>query len=98
MASSQKKTGGGRTRTSTGGKRSASSSKGRSGARRSQPARKSRPIRRELGGVVCFLLAIFTAFGYFNTEGLFIHWFCALVKGLLGYGFWLMPPALLLGA
>ena len=98
MASSQKKTGGGRTRTSTGGKRSASSSKGRGGARRSQPARKSRPIRRELGGVVCFLLAIFTAFGYFNTEGLFIHWFCALVKGLLGYGFWLTPPALLLGA
>ena len=98
MASSQKKTGGGRTGASTGGKRTAASSRSKGGARKSQPAPKSRPFRRELGGVVCFLLAIFTAFGYFNTEGLFIHWFCGLVKGLLGYGFWLTPPALLLGA
>ena len=99
MASTQKKTGGSRTRSSSGGKRTASSSsRAKSGSRKSPPASKSRPIRRELGGVVCFLLAIFTAFGYFNTEGIFIHWFCNLVKGLLGYGFWLTPPALLLGA
>ena len=99
MASTQKKTGGSRARSSSGGKRAAaSSSKSRGGSRtRSKPAPK-KPVRRELGGVVCFLLAIFTAFGYFNTEGLFIHWFCNLVKGLLGYGFWLTPPALLLGA
>ena len=99
MASTQKKTGGSRTRSSSGGKRTASSSsRAKSGSRKSPPASKSRPIRRELGGVACFLLAIFTAFGYFNTEGIFIHWFCNLVKGLLGYGFWLTPPALLLGA
>ena len=98
MASTQKKTGGSRAKSSSGGKRTAASSRAKSGSRKSQPASKSRPFRRELGGVVCFLLAIFTAFGYFNTEGIFIHWFCNLVKGLLGYGFWLTPPALLLGA
>ena len=76
MASTQKKTGSSRSRSSSGGKRTASSTRGKGGGRRSQPASKSRPIRRELGGVVCFLLAIFTAFGYFNTEGIFIHWFC----------------------
>ena len=98
MASTQKKTGSSRSRSSGGGKRTASSARAKGGGRRSQPASKSRPFRRELGGVVCFLLAVFTAFGYFNTEGIFIHWFCNLVKGLLGYGFWLTPPALLLGA
>lgn len=48
--------------------------------------------------MVCLLLAVFAAFGYFNMEALFIHFFSALLKGLLGYGFWLVPPALLLGA
>lgn len=31
-------------------------------------------------------------------EAIFIDFFCGLIKGLLGYGFWLMPPALLWGA
>ena len=48
--------------------------------------------------MVCLLLAIFALFGYFHKEALFITWFCSLLKGLLGYGFWLSTPALLLGA
>ncbi len=48
--------------------------------------------------MVCLLLAIFASFGYFNMEAIFINFFCSLLKGLLGYGFWLMPPTLLLGA
>ena len=60
--------------------------------------RQPKPFRREVGALVCLLLAIFAAFGYFHMKALFIDLFCALLKGLLGYGFWLMPPALVLCA
>ena len=56
------------------------------------------PFRREVGAVACLLLAVFSALGYFNMQAIFISWFCALLKGLLGCGFLLVPPALLLGA
>ena len=99
MATTQKKTGGSRT-SSSGGKRTASSgpSRAKSGGkgRPVQPA--PRPFRREVGAVVCLLLAIFAALGYLNIEAIFIDFFCGLLKGLLGYGYWLVPPALLLGA
>ena len=62
------------------------------------PHKKGRPIRREVGGVVCLLLAIFAGLGYFNIKAVFITWFCSLIKGLFGYGFWIMPPALLLSS
>ena len=48
--------------------------------------------------MICLLLAIFSAMGYFHMEAIFIDLFCGLIKGLLGYGFWLTPPALLLMA
>ena len=90
-------------KTSTAGKRkttSSSSSRSKKPAsgkgRSSQPAHK--PFRREAGAVICLLLAIFSAFGYFHMDALFINFFCGLVKGLFGYGFWLVPPALLLGS
>ncbi|MCI9551168.1 MAG: DNA translocase FtsK [Oscillospiraceae bacterium] len=83
----------------SGGKRAASrsgtQSKGRS--RRSAPQKK--PYRREVGGGVCFLLALFGAIGYFKTEeGAVIALFCDLLKGLCGYGFYLAPPMLLAAA
>ena len=83
----QKKTGG--SRVASGGSRSGS---------RSRQAPEKKPIRRELGSVACLLLAVFSALGYFNTQAIFISWFCGLLKGLLGYGFLPVPPALLLGA
>jgi S-DNA-T family DNA segregation ATPase FtsK/SpoIIIE len=43
-------------------------------------------------------LAILSCYGYFKPDGLFNYWFCSLLKGLLGYGFWTVPPALLLAA
>ena len=101
----QKKTGGSRTasgsrsssasRSSSGGRRTASSSKGSS---RSRQAAKQQPYRREIGAVVCLLLAVFSALGCFNINAIFVKALCDLLKGLLGYGFWLMPPALLMGA
>ena len=90
MAATQKKSAGGR-RTASPGTRTASR-----GARSKAPAPK--PVRREVGALVCLLLAIFSAFGYFHIEALFIDVFCGLVRGLIGYGFWLLPPMLLVSA
>ncbi len=55
-------------------------------------------MRREIGAAVCLALALFAALGYFHIQAIFIDFFSGLLKGLLGYGFWLMPPALLLAA
>ncbi len=87
MAASRKKTGRGRT---------ASSGKAKGGSSRS--GRAPRPFRREVGAGICLVLAIFALFGCFQMEALFIDFFCGLIKGLIGYGFWLTPPALLLAS
>ena len=102
MASNQKKTtsssSGKGSRPASSGKRTAAQSGGKrtTGGRKTAP--QPRPIRREVGGVVCLLLAFFAAFGYFNVDALFINFFCNGLKGLFGYGFWLVPPALLAAA
>ena len=108
MASTQKRTSsssGSRSRSSasggskSGGKRAAPSSQSRSrtSSRRSTPQKK--PYRREVGGAVCLLLALFGAIGYFKTgEGAVIALFCDLLKGLCGYGFYVAPPLLLAAA
>ncbi|MEA4813559.1 MAG: DNA translocase FtsK [Oscillospiraceae bacterium] len=67
-----------------------SSGKGKSSAP------KKRPIRREVGGIVCLLLALCSALGYFNVDAIFINFLTELLKGLFGYGFWIVPPVLLL--
>ncbi|MCL2408214.1 MAG: DNA translocase FtsK [Oscillospiraceae bacterium] len=54
------------------------------------------PRRREIAAVVAFILAIFSFIGYFNTDGAFIGFFRGLVTGLVGPGFFALPPALLL--
>ena len=77
------------------------------GSRTASPAKKKstksgkaapRPVRRGVGAVICLLLAFFAVFGYFEVDALFINVYCAGLKGLLGYGFWLAPPALLLAS
>ena len=97
----QKKTGGSRSASSGGRRTASSSSKSKSGASRSRkktPAPAHRPFRREVGAGICLLLAIFTIFGCFHIQALFIDGLCTLIKGLIGYGFWLMPAALLLAS
>ena len=59
------------------------------------PAKK--PIRREVWALVCAALCVFSLLGCFGVEAIFIDFFCGLLKGLLGYGFWAVPPALALG-
>ncbi len=95
-ASGSRSTGGGSRSSSNAGRRAASPSKGAGRSRQAPPPKQ--PYRREIGAVTCFLLAIFAGFGYFNMEAIFIDLFCDLLKGMLGYGFWLVPPALLLGS
>ena len=53
------------------------------------------PIRRELAALVFLFLAVFMVISYFNTEGVFVAFFANLVKGLIGWGFWLAPPVFL---
>ena len=76
----QKKTGGSRA-ASSGGSRSSSNTGGRraapKGKGRQAPSPKQ-PYRREIGGAVCFLLAIFAGLGYFNMEAIFIDLFCEI--------------------
>ena len=102
MASAQKRTSSSGSAGSRGGGRRSSTQSGagtgsRSSSRRSEPQKK--PYRRELGALVCLLLALFGAIGYFKTEdGAFIALFCNLLKGLCGYGFYLAPPMLLFSA
>ena len=91
MAATQKKSSSGSSK--TGSSRSGSTS-ARSGGRKSaQPQKK--PIRREVwGGVLC-LLTLCLAVSYFGVEAIFIDWLAMLVKGLFGYGYYLMAPAML---
>ena len=46
--------------------------------------------------LVCVLLALLAILGFFPVDGFVIDYFCAFVKGVIGYGFWLFPFALLL--
>jgi DNA segregation ATPase FtsK/SpoIIIE, S-DNA-T family len=63
-----------------------------------QPQMK-KPWRREIWGVVFLLLGVFAAFGYFGSVGgVVIDGYCGLLKGLLGYGFWIAPPAMLIAS
>ena len=72
----------------------------------SQPAKKNTrtppppapTYGREIAGGVCLLLALCAVVSYFQEEALFITFFGGLLKGLLGYGYWLSAPALLLTA
>ena len=60
------------------------------------PPPAEQPVRRELWGVVFFFLAVFMVISHYNTDGAFIAFFSNYLKGLLGYGFWLVPPAFVL--
>ena len=84
---------------STGGKRTASKSTRSSSSRsRKKTPPQSAPIRREAGAAVCLMLAVFAVLGFFPSEAIFIHFFSNFLKGLLGFGFWVSVPALLLAS
>ena len=105
MATTQKKTGSRSRGASSQGKRkpstSSASSRPKSNAKNRRKKKKApapAPFRREVGAVICLLLAIFAVFGYFHIKAIFVDGFCSLVKGVVGYGYWLVPMALILSA
>ena len=65
-------------------------------AARGNGQKKVRPVRREIGAVVCLFLGLFSFIGYFQVDAWFITLFCGFIKGLIGWGFYLFPPALLM--
>ena len=48
--------------------------------------------------IVCILLAALTLIGFFTNEGVVVIYFCAFIKGVIGYGFWLFPFAMIWAA
>ena len=48
-----------------------------------------------LWGVILLAVGVFMIISYFSTEGKVVAFFADLVKGLLGWGFWLAVPAFL---
>lgn len=87
-------------RTTTKGKNSSKSK----AARQSTPQKKSpasqgeRSVLREGGAVFFLILALFSIIGYFSANGVFISLFSGLMKGLLGWGYYAVPPLFLLCA
>ena len=78
----------------TAAKKTASAAKTNSRSSQNAP----RPIRREVGAAVCLFLAILSFIGCFDVDGWFIDLFCGVIQGVLGWGYYLFPPALVLMA
>ncbi len=57
-----------------------------------------RPYRRELGALICLLLAIFTMLGCLGSEGVIIKAMRGLFGGMIGWGYYFVPVVLVLGA
>ena len=87
MASGQKKKTTGKARQGGGQSRQT----GRSPQKTPRP-----PIRREVGGGVCLLLALCVVVSYFQADAIVLNLLGDLLKGLTGYGYWLAAPALAL--
>lgn len=49
---------------------------------------------RVAGGIVCALLALCVLVSYFNVDALLLVWIARVLKGALGYGYYLTAPVL----
>ena len=49
---------------------------------------------RMAGGIVCALLALCVLVSYFNVDALLLVWIARVLKGVLGYGYYLTAPVL----
>ena len=67
------------------------------GSRRSASA-PSGDRGRLAGAVVCLCLGLITFLGYFNVQAVVVANLCSWVRGLIGFGFYLTPGALLYGS
>ena len=56
------------------------------------------PRRREIMAIVCFIVGVFSFIGYFDTEPVFIAFLTGFVRRLIGFGYYALPPALIMCA
>lgn len=57
-----------------------------------------RTYGREIFGGVLAALGLLTLIGYFTDDAFLVSGICRLVKGLIGFGYWVFPPMLLIAA
>lgn len=55
-------------------------------------------LNRGIGAAVCLFLSLFSFIGYADIDAWFIKYFCGFIKGLIGWGYYIFPPALLICA
>lgn len=64
----------------------------------SQRKKMGSTAKRGIGGTICLCLSLFSFIGYFEVEGWFITYFFGFIKGMIGWGYYILPPALLVCA
>ena len=89
--------------TARGGARNTGSRSGgaRNNGSRKAPARnsaRSKPVRREVGSLVLLFVGIVAVIGWFPSEGWLVDAYRLVIRGLFGWGYYIMPIALLWGA
>lgn len=89
MASTQKKTG------KSGGKSRSKTPQKKAKTKKQSPALL---WERIIGGLLCFLLAVFVILSIFGVEAVFVNFLASTIKGTVGYGFWLTVPTFLLAS
>ncbi len=78
--------------TGTAKKTAAKSAPPKSAPAKTAPAA-PQPVRREIWGVVFLFLAVIAVLSHYNQDGAFVAFFSNFLKGLVGYGFWVVPVA-----
>ena len=68
--------------------------------KRKTPAKapQQRPVRREIWGAVLLVLTLCVGVSYVGVKAILVDWLAVFLRGMLGYGYWLAAPALLLAA
>ncbi len=69
-------------------------SKGRGSTARRKP-HQPRPVRREIGAVICLILALCAFLGFIPLHAVFVDFFRGLLMGLFGLGYYVMAFSLL---
>ena len=73
------------------------SSAGKNGSK-ARPESTAMHWRREICGFIFLLLMILSIAGLFDSNALFVRWFSLLCRGLVGYGYYILPLMLLISA
>ena len=83
---------------SGGAKTTAAKGKAKAAPKAAKPAYAPNLLARGIAGAVCLFLALVLVLGMFHIRGTVVDLLCGVVRGLVGYGFWLAAPALVWAA